>query len=384
MASDLTTSPRTIGIQDIPQTTLNGGLPAFGINGLATLGSNAFLPSDEVSSTFQLTDSVTKIYRQAHLQGRLRIPARQILHSCSHLGRAVNSTTTAAFTDVVQRQLRQHRPRGLPPDSFDVRRDGRSGWTLRCRSNRRRHLGGSSNIFISNISLTDNGKNYYGGFVQDDWKITPKLTINLGLRYDFFGLVLNTIRHQANFVPSGAPLRGPAYIFRPDHSTAGTTIVPELHQPCWPVRRHRPTSSSPNKYGGGLGNSQGNNFAPRVGFAYQATPKLVVRGGFGMFYNGFENRGFSPELGRKLSVPVQLQLLSQRNNVSPYVFQDPNNPGPCPTAGPGGSGTFETGFLLHPAYSFRLVMPMAWGCAAFSLTTRRLTTWVATLRFNTS
>ena len=40
----------------------NGGLPAFGITGLSTLGSNAFLPSNEVSSTLQLTDDLTKIY----------------------------------------------------------------------------------------------------------------------------------------------------------------------------------------------------------------------------------------------------------------------------------------------------------------------------------
>ena len=40
----------------------NGGLPAFGFNGLATLGSNNFLPSDEISQTLQVTDDFTKIY----------------------------------------------------------------------------------------------------------------------------------------------------------------------------------------------------------------------------------------------------------------------------------------------------------------------------------
>ena len=48
-------------------------------------------------------------------------------------------------------------------------------------------------------------------------------------------------------------------------------------------------------YGKGLGSSQKTNFAPRVGFAYQVTPKFVARGGFGMFYNGFENRGYFTE-----------------------------------------------------------------------------------------
>src|SRR6202161_1917624 len=61
-ANDLTDIPSSFGIQGVPQESLNGGLPAFGINGLSTLGSNAFLPSDEVSSTFQLTDDLTKIY----------------------------------------------------------------------------------------------------------------------------------------------------------------------------------------------------------------------------------------------------------------------------------------------------------------------------------
>src|SRR5262249_22115124 len=60
-ANDLSDVPSPFGIQGIPQLQENGGLPAFGFSGLATLGSNAFLPSDEVSSTFQLTDDVTKI-----------------------------------------------------------------------------------------------------------------------------------------------------------------------------------------------------------------------------------------------------------------------------------------------------------------------------------
>src|SRR5882672_12774011 len=61
-ANDLTNIPLQFGIQDIPQGVENGGLPAFGINGLQTLGSNAFLPSDEISSTGQITENLTKIY----------------------------------------------------------------------------------------------------------------------------------------------------------------------------------------------------------------------------------------------------------------------------------------------------------------------------------
>ena len=75
-----------------------------------------------------------------------------------------------------------------------------------------------------------------------------------------------------------------------------------------------------NKYGKGLGNSQKANFAPRVGFAYQATPKLVARGGFGMFYNGFENRGYSPNLGE--NYPFQFNFnYSSPNDGLPLRFR---------------------------------------------------------------
>ncbi len=71
-------------------------------------------------------------------------------------------------------------------------------------------------------------------------------------------------------------------------------------------------SSPAIKYGKGLGNSQKNNFAPRFGFAYQMNPKLVVRGGWGMFYNGFENRGFSPNIGENYPFQFQLHLFPER------------------------------------------------------------------------
>jgi hypothetical protein len=54
--------PGQFGIQGIPQFTENGGLGSYDIGGLQTLGSNAFLPSDEISQTLQLTDDFTRIW----------------------------------------------------------------------------------------------------------------------------------------------------------------------------------------------------------------------------------------------------------------------------------------------------------------------------------
>src|SRR5262249_8948438 len=76
----------------------------------------------------------------------------------------------------------------------------------------RENPGSNQSVFISNISLTDNGKNYYGTYFQDDWKVSPKLTLNLGLRWDFFGLVYEHHGSQANFVPGGPPTGSPMYL----------------------------------------------------------------------------------------------------------------------------------------------------------------------------
>ena len=74
------------------------------------------------------------------------------------------------------------------------------------------YVGGANQVQLSNISLTDNGKNYYGTYINDDLKLTQKLTVNLGLRWDFFGLVFEHHHNQANFVPGGPPTGGAMYI----------------------------------------------------------------------------------------------------------------------------------------------------------------------------
>jgi hypothetical protein len=198
-------------------------------------------------------------------------------------------------------------------------------------------VGGSTNIYASNISLTDNGKNYYGTYFNDDWKITPKLTVNLGLRWDFFGLVFEHHGAQANFVPGGPPTGSPMYLLPGGSNPANlSTSFTNL------LAADGITLAITNKYGKGLGNSQKSNFAPRLGFAYQVTPKLVARGGFGMFYNGFENRGFSPNLGE--NYPFQFNFnYSSPNDGNPRSF-----PGCAAVAPYGGTATFEAGFACTP------------------------------------
>ncbi|MGC1613825.1 MAG: TonB-dependent receptor [Candidatus Acidiferrum sp.] len=327
-ANDLSDLPGSFGIQDIPQVPLNGGLPAFGINGLSTLGSNAFLPSNEVTSTFQLTDDLTKIlgkhtFKMGFELQHVKFSTLQPPWSRGEFDYNGDYTT-------------------IPNNNQG--NTGRAQFLLIPSASTVggvNDLGGSTDIRASNIAETDDGKNYYGGYFNDDWKVTNKLTVNLGLRYDFFGLVYEHHSAQANFVPASSSPTGKAlYIIPPgpnanNLSTGCPTCFTNL------LADDGITLDITNAYGAGLGHSQKNNFAPRLGVAYQVTPKLVVRAGWGMFYNGFENRGYSPNIGE--NYPFQFQFnFPEPNPNTPITF-----PG-CATAGPGGTGIFETGFSCTP------------------------------------
>jgi len=330
VAGNLNNIPGQFGIQDIPQAKENGGLPAFGITGLSTLGSNAFLPSDEVSSTFQLTDDLTKIYGKHTFKMGFEwqhVKFSTLQPPWSHGEFDYNGD----FTEI---------PKGIQNNS-DLGNTGRAAFLLTpipstVAGGVPFDVGGSTNVYASNISLTDNGKNYYGAYFNDDWKVSSKLTVNLGLRWDFFGLVYEHHGAQANFVPRGAPTGGPLYIL-----PGGTNPASLSSSFTTLLTADGIGLAITNKYGKGLGNSQKSNFAPRVGFAYQVTPKFVARGGFGLFYNGFENRGYSPNLGE--NYPFQFNFnFTPPDDGTPHTF-----PG-CSTAGPGGTATFETGFSCTP------------------------------------
>jgi hypothetical protein len=338
-ANDLSGLPAKYGIQGIPQAHENGGLPAFGFNGgLQTLGGNAFLPSDEITSTFQLTDDLTKIYGKHSFKAgfewqHVKFSTLQPPWSRGEFDFNGNYTDVPGInsgkTGIAQMLL-------IPQAS-----------SLPAGSNAINYVGGPDSVFVSNISLTDNGKNYYGFYGQDDWKVNNKLTLNLGLRWDYFQPVYEHRGFQANFIPNGAPTGGPAYLIPSGKTDLSYLTSVDCTKPananfltCLLAKDG--IALSVGKYGKSLGVGQKANIAPRVGFAYQATPKLVVRGGFGIFYNGFENRGFSPNLGE--NYPFQFNF-SFFNPDSGHAI---NNFAGCATATPTGGPTLETGFSCTP------------------------------------
>ena len=333
-ANDLSDIPGSFGIAGIPQDAENGGLPAIGIGGLQTLGGNAFLPSDEVTSTFQLTDDLTKIYGKHTFKAgfewqHVKFSTLQPPWSRGQFNFDGN------YTDVP----------GKGGDNTGIAQLllTPQATSLLAGQNGINYVGGPNSVFVSNISLTDNGKNYYGTYINDDWKVTSKLTLNLGLRWDYFQPVYEHHGNQANFIPDGAPTGGPAYLI-PSGPNAGN-LSPSFTS----LLAADGIQLVTGKFGKSLAEGQKANFAPRFGFAYQANPKLVVRGGLGLFYNGFENRGFSPNLGENYPFQFNFSFFNPDaghaiNNYTSCTTSATPGPNATPTFGP----YLETGFSCTP------------------------------------
>jgi hypothetical protein len=102
------------------------------------------------------------------------------------------------------------------------------------------------------------------GYLQDDWKVSPKLTLNMGMRYEFATPQWERDNRLGNFDPDTNSL----FFARDGSLEDRSTIRPDY-----------------------------NNFAPRIGFAYQIQPKTVVRSGYGVSYVHFNRMGGENILG---------------------------------------------------------------------------------------
>ena len=156
------------------------------------------------------------------------------------------------------------------------------------------------------------------------------------MRWDFFGLVYEHHGNQANFAPSGPPLGGAAYLLPSgaDPSQFSPSFVSLL-------ATDGITPVIGNKYGKGLGNSQKTNFAPGLVSPIKLIPSWWLGAGLVFSTTDLKIAG-SRQTSVKTIHSSSISRLPSRNPNTPITF-----PG-CATAGPGGTGTFETGFSCTP------------------------------------
>ena len=151
--------------------------------------------------------------------------------------------------------------------------------------------------FIQGTPMLDWGRQrsiYTGLFAQDDWKVTKNLTLNLGLRYELFTQPVDARNLGSLF-----------------NIATGQYALP-----------------GKGGYSRAIVDGDHNNFGPRAGFAWQALPKLVVRGGYGLFYGERDqNQQVTQFSGNLPNVPtVSLPSVSATQTVAPpFTINTPIN-----------------------------------------------------------
>ncbi|MCG3163920.1 MAG: hypothetical protein JMDDDDMK_05379 [Acidobacteria bacterium] len=143
-----------------------------------------------------------------------------------------------------------------------------------------------------------------GVFFQDDWKITPKLTINLGLRYEVEGALTERFNRSVTGFDYFAiqPIEAAA------RAKYAANPTPEVPASQFNVRGGL-LFAGVNGEGRGLYKTPKNNYMPRLGFAYKLTDKTVLRGGYGVFF-GFlgQRRGDVNQIGFSTNTAMTVSL----------------------------------------------------------------------------
>jgi len=194
------------------------GFPQFNVQGFSSVGDAAPLPIERYSNTYQLTESL-QIHRGRHLWKLGGDVRRQEVNGyLDYFARGQlifgGALTGSGIGDLLL---------GFPQTSIQAQFDNPQ--TL---------------------------KSYFTGlWLQDDWKVSPRLTLNLGLRYEYFQPPVDRFDRMAAFDPVTGQL-----------GRVGTGGI-------------RRSVMAPDR----------NNFAPRLGLAYSLDANTVVRAGYGLFYD---------------------------------------------------------------------------------------------------
>jgi len=214
-------------LKDNPQAPF--GLPSIGWNAFASTtpaGFGTFSPTVFDQWTFNAKDTLTKVYK-------------------SHNIKLGGNYTRLAFVDA-------------PTWDAQASYNFNNMWDFINDAPQSEGISADPKTGIPSDFRKDLRSNLMSVFAQDDWKAQPNLTINLGLRWDYFGGMTEKFGHLSNMVlGTGAnTLTGISF-------TVGTP----------------------------QNNAIKSNFGPQIGFAWSpsvAQGKLVVRGGFGVGFDGFE------------------------------------------------------------------------------------------------
>ncbi len=267
-----------LGLQGVSQDPLFWGIPVFQISGFANVGECNDCPFVNWNTTFQLTDNFSWT-RGKH-----------------------NVKVGGEYRRVRYNQIGAVVPRGRFSWNGQYTGEPMADMLLGVMSATEGQVGAP----IANFRNT-----YVAGYVQDTWRMTPKLTMNWGLRWEYESPFYD--KHDAIVNVD----------FRWDNSIEPTFVragTGDLNQgnPAFPAPATWKLVRD-GRFGRGAGKPDRNDFGPRLGLAYQVNSKTVLRGGGGIYYvRDIGNAVF--DVVR--NIPFTIRQAETANTLSPNLTWD--------------------------------------------------------------
>ncbi len=227
---DQSFNPNSIGL-NTGVSAYDGGLPVISVGDFSGLGASSSVPRNRVDANWHFIDNYSWKSGKHDIKFGYEFRRTTIMQLLDH-----NFRGTLSFGSILD-------PNPLNPNGsltpLEAFLEGIPDGGAQITGNTLRHT----------------SENSHGIYLQDSFRWTPRLTLNFGMRWDYFGVVAEKNNLFYQFDPASGLLSqvgssgGPSHLYNPDY----------------------------------------NNFAPRVAFSYDLTGKgrTVLRGGWGMFYDAF-------------------------------------------------------------------------------------------------
>ncbi len=222
------------GLTGIPAGPFTAGIPPINISGLQRLGTAPWRPQVQVAQVWQLLDTLSWLKGSHSMKFGF-----EHRHTSNNFLDAQSPQGQITATSIYTGN------NGLGVPDF--------------------LLGDVSTASFTSPSVIHNFKVAYNFFAQDSWRLNNHLTVNYGVRYELFSPMLNHQNALANFTDAN----GGGFV----QATDGGWFQRSLIQP------------------------DKNDWAPRFGISYQAFDKVVLRGGYGIFYQHDVRIGSESVLG---------------------------------------------------------------------------------------
>jgi hypothetical protein len=276
-----------------PTTTLNGGLPQFGMGRYSQIGANDWLPTKEFSNVWDFIQnvSITKGSHALKFGGEYRpikFPFFQVPYPHGEMNFSRNETA-------------------FPSNASDVGGKNKSFSADTGDEFASFILGSLNGGQISTTNFISSTRQAWAFYAQDDWKLTRKITLQLGVRYELWSPIGEQFGRQSNFnydtltleIPKG---RNQDAALPPNFNTPytfGGITYPALFPSVKVARGTVDQYLIPwDRY----------DIGPRVGIAWNIREKTVVRAAFGIFYGGEEQQGGNPNRGESAPFNESPQL----------------------------------------------------------------------------